>query len=638
MNIDEKTENIFKEKIYDTSINRIGALLKIIENAIDINKFRNYVKDKNDINKFSRYLKSYEFFICFCLIELIDLIYENPYFLDFKEDRLFKRAIDRVIPYSIFPDDTELCKIALNIFGLIDSSFKSKNSLELMNVLSNIKSYILNPFRETFTSYLKPSIKYKDLNINTLLSRLARSYFHMVFHDGKRISIAYEHILEKGKEFRAELEPDYFKKLRENSSTTIIKEVELPDIFNHLKINRTGNLREKLGDQLFFEGYKQIIDFLWNELFGYPFLKYKILNEIVLSKDWAEFDKYFEKINEQIIAPLEDREEAIDPFRKKVFSYSSEISSEKLNPIKEKVVFRPKKYVKEDDLTNKEKLDKKFLWYDVRTVCSMLSIPCSNHFILMLTGIMNQNKDSIEVIKFIHPRSYGNNYSYAILVEGPIFSYLGDYASWYVFLDFATDHSGTGGLARLRVDEHINIFESKIHLTKFSIDSKTLREYVKDREIKEVNTKIKILEDHLADAKGIILELLYAHFLSKLGLNVIWSIKEKFTNNTEIDLIAFKKFRKIILVYVIELTTTEKNLCKEVKEKVEILMKNSSDLLKFLNLKENFSLKFKGIAISNTKTNLQSNKEVKVINFKDIIKNFRIRVEMKKKLLKIIEA
>jgi hypothetical protein len=305
--------------------------------------------------------------------------------------------------------------------------------------------------------------------------------------------------------------------------------------------------------------------------------------------------------------------------------------------LKEKIYFSISDYRKEEDLPDFEKLDRKFLWYGVEKVCSQYSIRCTNQFILMLNGLTSLNKGTIEVIQFTHPE-YGNNYSYAILVEGPFYNFISDYASWYLFLDFATDHSGTGSKAKQYVDTSISVFGPQIHLTSCSINAEDLKEYVKEKEINELENKIKIIKDNFADAKGLILELLNAYFLSKLGFEVVWSFKEKFTDNMEIDLGVFKKYRNKVLFYIIEITTTGKKLHEEVQKKIEILKRNSSQLLNFLGIKENLRIKFKGLVISNDYTNLQGINDIKIINFEDIINNSEIfRMELKKKILNVLK-
>ena len=381
----------------------------------------------------------------------------------------------------------------------------------------------------------------------------------------------------------------------------------------------------------FFEGYKLIIDYLWNELFENPFSKYEFLSKIILSKDWKEFDDYYSKIRAEIIVPLENRNKAIDISNERIFLKQNIVFNKTLKLLKENILFS----VKREDLNDNEKLDQYFLWYNVKLVNSKVSIPCANEFILIFRGLMGINEELIEIIRFIHP---GNNYSYAILVEGPIKRFLHNYSIWYVYLNFATDHSGTGRLAKESVDQMLHLLESEIHFSEHKIDSNALKEYIKDKEIKELSEQIIGLEKYKADAKGMILELVNAYYFSRLGYQVHWALKEKFTNYTEIDLLAFRKFRKMITIYVVETTTTEQNLYEEVKKKIEILKNNSSNLLKFLSLEENLNLKFRGVAISDIETNIQADKTVKIINPKDIINNLKnVRIELKKRIINNLE-
>ncbi len=616
-------------------INRLGGLIKTLEKLVDLNKIKKFIDKKDNFNEFSKYIKSYEFCICFCLNQTVEILRDDPKFLDLKEDLLFIRAYNSVIPRTKFPTNTELCNLANNIFGLIDLIFKAETYEKLREAIPNVIKYILTPIKEVFYNNFELANKYKDLNKDIVLSRLAKSYFHIVFHDGKKIRAAYDSIVKKGQIYRAQLNETIFKELKKKDYLSVQKSDSVKDIaelFKSVNFNRVGDMQENLGDQLFFEGYKLIIDYLWNELFKNPFSEYEFLNKIIFSKDWEEFDHYFEKIRDEIITPLENRNEAIDITFKSIFVKQNRILNETLKLLTEKILFS----VKRTDLTDNERLDRSFLCYEVKLVNSYASIPCANEFILIFMGLMQFNDEFIKIIRFKHP---GNSYSYAIFVEGPTYSFFLNYASWYVFLDFATDHSGEGGTDKKSVDEYINQFESQIHLSEHKIDSEVLKEYIKDKEIKNLSKKIRKLEDYKAEAKGIILELVNAYFFSKLGYQVHWALKEKFTNGTEIDLLVFRKFRKMVILYVIEITTTtEQNLYEEVKRKIEILQENSSKLLKFLNLEKQMNCKFRGIAISDIKTNLQADEMVKIINFKDVINNLKnVKIELKKRLIKILE-
>ena len=628
--------DINKVEINSYFISRIGALIKILEKLVELNKVKNHIENENSFNEFSKYIKSYEFCICFCLNQIIGILRDNQEFLDFKEDLLFVRAYNNSIPRSKFPTETECCIYANNIFGLINLLFKAKTYIELREAIPNVNKYVVIPFREIFHNYYEVTNEYKDLNKDDILIRLARSYFHLVFHDGDKIRIAYDDIVTKGRIYRQreQMIEDFLKGSKKKNHSSVEEldlEKGLTKIFDNANINRMKNIQEILNDQLFFEGYKLIIDYLWIELFEDPFSKYEFLKNITLCKDWAEFDNYFEKIRDKIIIPLENENEAIDSFFKRIFFKHRRIQNETLEILKKKILFS----VNRENLTENEELDKNFLWYPVKLIDSMGSISCANQFILIFTGLMYFNKEIIRIIRFFHPQ--GNGYSYAIFIEGPTYSLLHDYASWYVFLDFATDHYGTAGSVKKTLDEYIHQFDSKVHLSEYKVNLEAFKDYIKVKEIKDLSNKIRKLEDYKADAKGIIFELVNTYIFSKLGYQVHWSLKENFTNYTEIDLLAFKKFRNMIRFYVIEITTTAQNLIEDVKKKIEILKTNSSYLLKFLDLEEHLNSKFRGIVISNTKTNLRVDKMVKLINFKDIINNLKdIKID-KRRLLKILE-
>jgi len=630
--------NNLKVKLNSFNICRIGAIIKILEKLVDLNRIKNDIEAKHNFNDFSKYIKSYEFCVCFCLHQILEILAEDQEFLEFKEDQLFVRAFYSVFDRSKFPTDTELCVFANNIFGLIDKIFKKKDYAELREFLPNVIKYILNPFKEIIYNNFELTESYRYFKKDEIFSRLARSYFHIVFHDGQKVRKGYEHIVKKGEPIRKRLK--WMESLQENPKMEIkspVSEIDpekgIFDPFNNPNVDRVGGIQETLGEQLFFEGYKLIIDYLWDKLFKNPFSKYEFLKKVVLSKDWAEFDNYFEKIRDEIILPLENMKEAIDISFQEIFVKQNRIQNETLNLLKKETLF----FVRREELTEREKLDRSFLWYPVKLVDSKSSVYCGYQFRLILMGLIYLNEDIIKIIQFFHPNRPG--YSYAIQVRGPTYNLLLDYTSWYVFLDFAAERYGTAGAVKRSIDDLLHQFNSKIQLHEHKVDSEDLKNYLKDKEITDLSNKIGELEEYKADVKGLNLELFTAYIFSKLGYQVYWSFKEKCTNETEIDLLAFRKYKRIIKFYIVEITTTEESLFEEVQKKIEILKKNSSILLKSLNLDEHLILKFRGLAISDIKTDLRVDKNVRIINLKEILENLKnVRIELRRKLLKIIET
>jgi hypothetical protein len=627
------------------SISELGALIKILEELVEFDKLKSYIESNEVLNKLHKYIKSYEFCICFCLNQIVKILRYDQKFLDFKQDRLFIRAYEGEVPRKKFPDCTELCLFAKNIFGLIDKIFKTETYGKLKDIIPKIKKYIIESFYQIIHNDFELLEKFETQNKDSVILNLSRSYFHLKFHDASSINIAYFDIVKKGRVLTKRHE-DFIEKFDDSTDKNdeYLKQEynsleDIKDLFVFLHANenerRAGSLPESLGDQQFFNGFKAVIGYLWNNLFDDAFKKYNFLSEVILSKNWAEFDAYFEKIKDDIILPLEKRNEAVDGFSDIIFKKTQIIYNETFEELKNEILFPEYS----EDLTVNDKLDQKFLWYPVNVIKSLYSIPCSNNFILVLSGLLNFENYPILVIRFIHPQGYGNNFSYAILAEGPLYNLFQDAADWYLYFDFATNHSGTGSRAWRMVEEFLNNHRSKINLSECRINSKKFREYIKNKEIKDLSKKIKKLEDYYAAAKGMIYELINAYILSKLGYQVHWALKEpSITDGKEIDLLAYRKSGKMIMFYVIETSTTGENLTKEVKQKVKILKKNSSNLLKFLKLEEYINFKFRGMAISNIKPDPQDDKAVKQINFKDMIKNLQnLRMDIRR-LNKIIDS
>lgn len=617
--IDNKVLNELVESLRDVTINMIGAIFKFLEVLVETNNIKGYIEKKFNCIDFSKYFKSYEFCICFCLEELTRVLRDNHTFLGFQEDRLFISAYDNIIRRSIFPNESKLCKIANNIFGLMDMVFKAKIHKDLMKSVQNVKDYIVIPLKEYIYTNFEVKSKLKNLTKDEAFLKLARSYFHLVFLDGKKVRIAFQRIVQKGEPQRRLLGDDFLENMMKNSKKIKIEsEEDLDELFNPANLDYTIGLPEKLSDHLFFDGYKFIMDYLWDELFNQTFLKFDFLNEVILSRNWREFDGFYDKIRDEIIFPLERNNEAFDPINKKnLFIKNNEIQKDFLNLLSEKILFS----VKRESPSDEEKIDESFLWYKAKVINSKVSIPCANEFILILMGLYNskeKEKDFIRIVRFIHPFGDAHNYSYAILVEGPQYSYIADYAVWYVFLDFATDHSGTGNRARQIVELYIDLLKSQVHVSECTVNRIVFKKHLRDREIKKLKEEVRKLEDIKADAKGFNFELVGAYIFSRLGYQTYWRFKNKCSDYKEIDLIAYKELRTRIVFYIVEITSTEGDLLEEVKEKIDILRKNSSQLLEFLKLEHRKTIKFKGMVISDAKTDLQVDRLVKIINYKNM--------------------
>jgi hypothetical protein len=629
-------EDVFKNRLISIGINQIGAIIKILEEIVELDKIKSYIEGKPHLNEFSKYIKSYAFSICFCLDQLTRVLSDHQDILDFEEDPLFSRAYHLIIPRNNFPTDTEVCIFASNIFGLMDSIFKAKNYEDFIDPIKNVKKYIVIPFKETFYENFELINEYKRHTIDEILLRLGRDYFHLIFHGGDKIRISYDYIVTKGRIFRnREKKIEEFLKESPNERSSSNKELDPKSLKKSLRVTsveRMTNIKETLGDQLFFEGYKFIIEYLWNELFEEPFSKYEFLKDIKSCNNWAEFDSYFVKIRDEIIFPMEKNNEAIDCLEKEVFHKKYTIENATLNSLKQEILFPLVRM----DLDDKEKLDSIFLGYPIRLVDSKGSIACANQFILILTGLLSHFfGKKIRIIRFYHPQRIG--YSYVIFVESPMGSLLHDYARWYVFLDFAAPRYGTAGSIKRELDKYLSQFSSQIQLSDEEINLKAFGVYIRDKEIKELYNEVRTLGIYKADAKGMISELINAYIFSKLGFQVHWALKENFTNHKEIDLLAYRKFKNRIKFFVIEITTTGEDLVEEITEKTKILKANFKDLLKFLNLDKSLNCRFRGIGISNNSTNLWLDKIVKIINFKVFITNLKDVKLDKKKILEMLE-
>jgi len=61
-------------KLNSYNISSIGAIIKILENLLELDKTMYYIEDKHNFNDFSKYIKSYEFCVCSCLHQILEVL------------------------------------------------------------------------------------------------------------------------------------------------------------------------------------------------------------------------------------------------------------------------------------------------------------------------------------------------------------------------------------------------------------------------------------------------------------------------------------------------------------------------------------------------------------------------------------
>jgi hypothetical protein len=231
---------------------------------------------------------------------------------------------------------------------------------------------------------------------------------------------------------------------------------------------------ETLGNT--FLGYKYAVQFLWCQLLRDRF-KDSVVSSIHKTDDWDSFDKYFDKIQSEIIEPLEKSTGG-------VIGYDYFILVEKNS----KEYFREllKEKIPEIRLSAEEYLQRIFLWYPIQLIdssdYSFSGIPA---FIPLLMGMIQskrraKDKSKAKVVRIIHGKfeEHRRSYSYAILTE--LSGYISDSSGWLLFYDCCDDRGSTSGLFR-EVETLLERYTENnfIDITSFRIEKQALLEFTK---------------------------------------------------------------------------------------------------------------------------------------------------------------
>lgn len=241
-------------------------------------------------------------------------------------------------------------------------------------------------------------------------------------------------------------------------------------------------------------------------------------------------------------------------------------------------------------LSQKEKLDEFFLWYQMSFLDSAKSqifngVSSFNSLLIgeIETRKKHENKEKLEIRRIKHPVGFtkGNDYSYAILIErfGTFFS---DFSGWLVFFDCCTDYSGFGGTEYADAEDALKKYKKFINVEEISIDKQFfLSSYSETTSIEEL---LNISRKRLDEIFGYLIVILtYSYYLQD-GYKAKLHFQDKsiFRNNEELDILV-KVNKELHLVECSKHVSIEKDttdVVGEFKKKESAIIKNKKYLPK----------------------------------------------------------
>lgn len=489
------------------------GLLEVEKILLDVNGFEKFI-EKNKLEK-KKLFSGYLFAIRCTQRQILNNI-ARSYYLNLKSDTLWERANFTGVYIKKVPATCRLAVVTKNLHKFYSEfwAIKNKNSFEEIKNKTSIPLKINILLTTILQTHFTKHSKYKELSNEDV--KLAHAKF---------MAMAYL-----------------------NDLSTFHG---IPNAFN-VSILEWG-LEENFLN-FAFEGYKSALAYLWQELLANE--ENLISKKILEAKNWSFLDKVFGIIREQIIRPLET-EKNFEFLFDKNFIKISNIRFNEFDILSNKLVESPY-------LTNKEKLRQVLLWYEISPLYPEKIFNGVGAFKLLLRGAVQEywlvHHFKPKIIRFKHPQEVGNNYSYAILIEG--YGVISDFSGWVLFFNCATDYSGFGGAEHAYAEGAISYFQKYLDVKEFTLSIKELEDFlpiIPEREYKHtlvtdpkgILKKLREFKNQEKHDTGTILELAVLYCLNSSGFKIIkWSYEKK--HEYQIDILAEKNGEK----YVVECMNT----------------------------------------------------------------------------------
>ena len=443
--------------------------------------------------------------------------------LNLDENWTFRRALNRGVPLSKIKNSCVKVIFVKNLHKLLRVWWTSRNKMEFSAHCKTVKHVLTDQVAEILEKNVEVKKNFEKYTKEEIVRRLAILYIWFYLSDTER---GYP--------------TGYF--------------------FSLSRINLSEAYLSKA-----FDGYKLSLVFLWKKLlradkkFGM-----EMITQLGLSRNWQELGSFFRPLQTEILDPIEEEFRLSFGFGK-YFLIRIPVDPKCFN---RRFFMKPRR----PTLSIDEDLQQTLFWYPVQAMKGSYIFNGVSTFCATLSGTVTVKRllgveDKSYVVRFVHPKKNGNDYSYAVLVEA--YSNIADYSGWLVFFDCAGDYSGFAGsehkfaealIERYKKRNAIEIIEYKIRsdalLNYLSIFSAELTEQYHpfidkipvDGEVEEhkkilasisLASRIKKLDAEFSTAKGLLLELAAYYYFISQGFVVKWRYKNyKVIGKDEIDLVA----------------------------------------------------------------------------------------------------
>ncbi|MCD6092469.1 MAG: hypothetical protein J7J38_00420 [Candidatus Aenigmarchaeota archaeon] len=569
------------------SPDEIFAFYNIIRVLRGVKEFREWSKEYHEIKNDQNLFEGFKFLLDVCIRKFIDSIIMDSS-LDIKEDFTFFRARFVGIPIEDIPNTCDKVVLLKNLSVYLKIIKKSHNWNELEINIKKFTKEVLSIFSKILKNQVDVNKKFSGKTKEDILKIISMFYAYIFLIDNWRG-------LPKG----------YY--------VSILKET----------------LNSKYMDKA-FEGYKIGLQFLWYKILGNKFEKSCLKDfhnaeknakvedlidpfekelidrnkkslknhEFATVLKWRSIDRFFGKIQDEIIIPIEEELDVKFGFEK-LFIIKNKVDKKVFGELLSKIPEEPEYLNKYDKESIKKQLDYLLFWYpyvevlDTQKSLIFNGVPA---FVSTFIGAVEIKRklevnDSIYVLRFKHPvpEVKGNDYSYGVLIEAYGSIGISDYSGWLIFYDCCGDYSGFAGSEHAFAEMFIKKYQTEglIDVREFQVKKEIFQEYlaeksvrdfsikklVKEKEIKlKINSALNKFENYISDISGKFFESIVLYYLHKKGfVEVQWCLPNQ---NGPIDIFA----KSGDTLYFIECTVSlDQNYLKKAEKLSKKVLSISGD-------------------------------------------------------------
>jgi len=389
---------------YDTAIGDILGIVNCLRYLGDADKFLAWLRSQHGRLDNSRLFDGYKFTIN-TLVRMLCNEIANNYSLSLSEDHIFSRARFAGISLTKVPNTCEKSIILRNIYSQIQEVLTTKEWETMKAQYAKFYKEVVRPLDGLeLAAIVSPSHGVETIDKAVDYCSMFQTY---IFLNDTQRGLPHGYLAPMFEEGRA-------------SSWVILRRRK--DYLNQV-----------------FDGYKYSVQFLWHCLLG-PRFEEAPVARLHESRDWKQFDQFFEIIRDKMIRPLEAET-------------STHLGFDPLVILQES----PKQVIRsliehgppEPRLSQKDSLDRLFLWYEIQLIDSSdFDFTGVATFVPLLIGLIERKRQlgsekKLQLVRLIHgsPIEHRRDYSYAVLVE--LYGKISDYSGWLLFYDCCSDAGST---------------------------------------------------------------------------------------------------------------------------------------------------------------------------------------------------